>query len=128
MLSQVDKECIQSILRLTFCDHRFLNLEFIYSNVEELFRRVGYQKYLKVFLDIKSEFEPLEDDEDKEDEDDEDEEEAEEFECAMIDLLMGKISIQRDLGDEKEGVRSKIYEWIESRESEQMQRKLHECK
>jgi hypothetical protein len=94
MLTTQEKECVQYILSLTFPDLKFLNLEFIYSQVEELIYSEQFPQYIQA-LKLKSTSE-----------------EKDDFEDCLLQTFMCHLFIQKDLSEHTQCILEEIREWL----------------
>ena len=108
ILLEQDKAILRVIVQKTHSDLKFINMEYIYSEIEKLISTPDFKIYLAHIQD---------DEEVSED----DEYIASDFEFELLDILLCSLNIQQDLGDEKQDILEAVKEWLleySSRDSE----------
>ena len=101
MLTEQDKKAVNYLLSLTFQKLEFLNLEFIYSQVDEMFQSPDFSNYI-YFLEKKNNCE-----------------DKDEFKNYLLQIFMCHLYVQNDLIEHKKVLLKEIREWLLSSYTEE---------
>lgn len=107
MFSIQDKKAIQAIVGKLH-DVRFINMEFIYTALEELMCDADTKEYIEQ-LQNNDEIEPGND-----------------VESLFFEIFLCGLDLQRDISDEKEDIMEEIRGWLLSREEDSEEKEKEE--
>lgn len=119
MFSEEDKKSIQEIIGIVHVDIKYINLEYVYSELERQFQIPLFSKYISYLDNNKKDENDTEDEEeyDREENDRKYEmyKEVENCEYELLNIFMCGLFIEKDLSEVQEEILEKIKEWLDKR-------------
>ncbi len=109
MFSEQDKEAIQKIVKIIHYDLRFVNMDYVYSEVEQLVQNPDFATFI---IKYRTCMDDNNDNDDDNDDDDIDYNDNNDIEAKVLEIFTLSMFVEKDLSDTYDEVLYAVKKWF----------------